>query len=379
MKAGVNMDFQFTADQQEMKEMVSTFAAQKVKPWIPRMERGEFPRELIQEMGDMGLMGLTAPPVLGGGGKDFISYIIAIHELSKVSATVGLILSVHTSVGTHPILRYGSRAQKEKFVPRLASGKSLAAFSLTEAHAGSDAAAISTSAVRKKDHYIINGSKVFTTNAGEADLYILFAVTDPSLGSRGISAFIVEKNTPGLSVGKDEKKMGLHGSRTAVLTFQDMEVPAGNLLGAPGEGFKVALANLNVGRIGIAAQALGLAEAAAETAIKHLKVQRNTPGQGAAFRLADMTSAVEVSRLLVYRAADLCARGVPCTKEVSMAKLFASRTAVRNASAAVDLAGLHGSSEDYPAARLFRDAKVTEIYEGTSEVQRIVIAKQLLQ
>ena len=313
---------------------------------------------------------------------DFTSYIIAIHELSKVSATVGVILSVHTSVGTNPILYYGNEAQKQKYVPKLASGEYLGAFCLTEPSAGSDAASLKTRAVKSGDDYIINGSKVFITNGGEADTYIVFASTNPDLGSKGISAFIVDKNTPGLVIGKDEQKMGLHGSRTVQLTFEDMKVPSENLLGEEGQGFKIALGNLDVGRIGIAAQALGIAEAALEAATDYAKERRQfgkpiASHQGVGFKLADMATAVEAAKLLIYRAAQLRQHGKKCGKEASMAKLFASKTAVDVTIEAIQVFGGYGYTEDYPVERYFRDAKVTEIYEGTSEIQRLVISKQL--
>lgn len=378
------MNLQFTDEQLMMRKMVRDFAETDIKPHIERMSAGEFPGDIIKKMGELGLMGITTPEQYGGAGMDFISYIIAIHELSKVSATVGVILSVHTSVGTNPILQFGTEEQKQKFIPRLAEGKSLAAFCLTEPGAGSDAGAIKSRAVKQGDHYVVNGSKMFITNGGEADIYIIFAVTDPTKGSRGISAFIVEKDTPGLLIGKDEKKMGLDGSRTVPLTFEDMKVPAENRLGEEGNGFRIAMANLNIGRIGIAAQALGIAEAAFEAAVGYAKERRQfgkpiAEQQAVAFKLADMGTAVESARLLLYRAADLCASGVPCVKEVSMAKLFASRAAMENATEAIQIFGGYGYTKDYPVERFFRDAKVTEIYEGTSEIQRIVISKQLLK
>jgi alkylation response protein AidB-like acyl-CoA dehydrogenase len=290
---------------------------------------------------------------------------------------------VHTSVGTNPILYFGTEEQKKKYVPKLASGEYLGAFCLTEPSAGSDAKSLKTKAVRQGDYYILNGSKVFITNGGEADTYIVFARTNPEEeGSRGISAFIVEKDTPGFIIGKDEKKMGLHGSRTVQISFEDAKVPAESLLGEEGQGFKIAMANLDVGRIGIAAQSLGIAEAALEHATAYAKerIQFGKPiaeQQGVAFKLADMATAVEAAKLLVYRAAFLRANGLPCSKEASMAKLFASRAAMENAIEAVQIFGGNGYTEDYPVERLFRDAKICEIYEGTSEIQRIVISKQL--
>lgn len=265
------MQLQFTDEQMMMRDMVRQFAQEKIQPWVGRMEAGEFPRELLQQMGELGLMGITTPEDLGGSGMDFTSYIIAINELSKVSAVMGVILSVHTSVGTNPIIYFGNEEQKKRYVPKLAAGEYLGAFCLTEPGAGSDAGSLQSKAVRDGDEYVINGSKVFITNGGEADVYIVFASTNPAEKTRGISAFIVEKGTPGLIIGKDEQKMGLHGSRTVQLTFDNCRIPTDNLLGEEGEGFKIAMANLDVGRIGIAAQALGIAEAALEAATTYAK------------------------------------------------------------------------------------------------------------
>ncbi|ASA97099.1 MULTISPECIES: acyl-CoA dehydrogenase [Anoxybacillus] len=379
------MNFHFTEEQQMMRQMVREFAANEIAPFVEHMERGEFPRPILKKMAELGLMGITVPEQYGGAGMDFTSYIIAIHEISKVSATVGVILSVHASVGTNPILYFGTEEQKQKYVPKLASGEYLGAFCLTEPGAGSDAASLKTTAIRDGDHYVLNGSKVFITNGGEADTYIVFARTNPEeKGSKGVSAFIVEKHTPGLVIGKDEKKMGLHGSRTVQLSFEDMRVPAENLLGQEGDGFKIAMVNLDSGRIGIAAQSLGIAEAALEHATNYAKerIQFGKPiaeQQGVAFKLADMATNVEAAKLLVYRAAFLRANGMPCGKEASMAKLFASKTAMENAIEAVQIFGGNGYTEDYPVERLFRDAKVCEIYEGTSEIQRLVISKHLFR
>jgi acyl-CoA dehydrogenase len=376
------MNLRFSEEQEMMRKMVRDFAENEIAPFIPRMEQGEFPREILRKMGELGLMGIPVPEKYGGAEMDFVSYIIAINEISRVSATVGVILSVHTSVGTNPILYFGSDEQKQRFLPKLASGEYLAAFCLTEAGSGSDAKSMKSRAVKKDDHYVVNGSKMFITNGGEADVYIVFASTNPELGSNGISAFIVEKNSPGLVIGKDEHKMGLHGSRTVQLTFEDMRVPVENLLGEEGEGFKIAMANLDVGRIGIAAQALGIAEAALETAVNYAKERQQfgkpiAAQQGIGFKLADMATNVEAARLLLYRAADLRAQGMKCGMEASIAKLFTSKTAVETAIEAIQVFGGYGYTEDYPVERYFRDAKVTEIYEGTSEIQRIVISKYL--
>ncbi|WP_010677232.1 acyl-CoA dehydrogenase [Bacillus timonensis] len=377
------MNFHFTEEQEMMRKMVRDFAKEEIAPFVERMENGEFPREILSKMASLGLMGITIPEEYGGAGMDFTSYIIAINELSKVSATIGVILSVHTSVGTNPILYFGTEEQKQKYIPKLASGEFLGAFCLTEPSAGSDAASLKTRAVKQGDHYVLNGSKVFVTNGGEADVYIVFARTNPNeAGSKGITAFIVEKNTPGFVFGKDEHKMGLLGSRTLQITLEDVKVPAENILGVEGDGFKVAMANLTVGRIGIAAQALGIAEAALEHAVEYAKgrYQFGKPIaslQGVGFKLADMATNVEAARLLVYRAAFLRENGLPCVKESSMAKLFASKTAMEVATEAIQVYGGYGYTKDYPVERFFRDAKITEIYEGTSEIQRIVVSKHL--
>ncbi|CAM3308758.1 acyl-CoA dehydrogenase [Brevibacillus invocatus] len=378
------MDFHFNEEQQMMRRMVRDFANKEMAPFIPIMEETEqFPLHIVKKMGEMGLMGIPVPEEWGGAGADFVSYILAINEIAKVSATMGVILSVHTSVGTNPILYFGTEEQKHKYVTKLATGEYLGAFALTEPHAGSDASSIRTQAVRKGDAYILNGSKIFITNGGVADTYITFAVTDPGKGARGISAFIVDKDTPGLTVGKKEKKMGLHGSNTTELVFDNAVVPAANLLGNEGEGFTIAMANLDKGRIGIAAQALGIAEAALHYATEYAK-ERKQFGQAigklqaVGFKLADMATKAEAARLLVYRAAWLCSKGLPCTKEASMAKLFASDAAMKLAIEAVQVFGGYGYTREYPVERLFRDAKITQIYEGTNEIQHLVITKQLL-
>ncbi|MCD1160658.1 acyl-CoA dehydrogenase [Peribacillus frigoritolerans] len=378
------MDFKFTEEHEMMRKMVSSFAENEITPHIEEMETGVFPKTILQKMGELGLMGIPISEEYGGAGMDFMSYIIAINEISKVSPTLGVILSVHTSVGTNPIVYFGTEEQKRKYVPKLAAGKNLGAFCLTEQSSGSDAASLKSKAVAVKEggQYRINGSKVFITNGGEADVFIVFASTDPQKGSKGISAFVVEKGTPGLIIGKDERKMGLHGSSTVQVTFEDMKVPTANLLGKEGEGFKIAMANLDAGRIGIAAQALGIAEGAMEHAVRYAKSREQfgkpiAEQQGIGFKLAEMATGIEASRLLVYRAAYLRSQGLNCGKEAAMAKLFASRTAVEVAIEAVQVFGGYGYTTDYPVERYFRDAKVTEIYEGTSEIQRMVISKNL--
>lgn len=376
------MELRLTEEQQMMQQMVRDFAKTEIEPFVPRMEAGEFPREILTKMGELGLMGMTVPEAYGGADMDFLSYILAIQELSKVSAVVGVILSVHTSVGTNPIMQFGNEEQKQHYLPKMASGEYLGAFCLTEPTAGSDAGSLKTRAVKDGDDYVLNGSKMFITNGGEADVYIVFASTDSSQRTRGITAFIVDKDTPGLVIGKDEHKMGLHGSRTVEVAFENMRVPADKRLGEEGEGFKIAMANLDVGRIGIASQSLGIAEAALVAATDYAKEREQfgkpiAYNQGVGFKLADMATNVEASRLLVYRAAHLRQQGKPCGKEASMAKLYASRTAVETAIEAVQVFGGYGYTKDYPVERYFRDAKITEIYEGTSEIQRLVISKQL--
>lgn len=376
------MNLTFTKEQEMMRTMVRDFAENEIAPFVEKMEEGVFPRALLKKMGELGLMGIPVPEQYGGSEMDFVSYVIAIHEISRVSPCMGVILSVHTSVGTNPILYFGTEDQKQKYIPKLASGEYLGAFCLTEPSSGSDAASLKSRAVRAGDFYKINGSKLFITNGGEAGVFLVFASTDPEAGSKGITAFIVEKNTPGLIIGKDERKMGLHGSSTVQLTFEDMLVPAENRLGSEGEGFRIAMAGLEAGRIGIAAQALGIAEGAYEHAVRYAKerVQFGKPiaaQQGIGFKLAEMATAIEASRLMVYRAADLRSKGHPCGKEASMAKLIASKSAVQVSTEAIQVFGGYGYTKEYPVERYFRDAKVTEIYEGTSEIQRIVISKHL--
>lgn len=379
------MHLHFTEEQEMMRKMVRDFAQNEVAPEVERMElEDRFPEEIIKKMGELGLLGIPVPEKFGGAGMDYVSYIIAIHELSKVSATLGVILSVHTSVGTFPILKFGTEEQKKHYVTKLASGEYLGAFALTEPGAGSDAANLKTRAVKDGDYYVLNGSKIFITNGGFADTYIVFAVTDPDKGSKGISSFIVEKDTPGFEIGKREKKMGLHGSSTVSLTFENCRVPASQLLGEEGEGYKIALSNLNIGRIGIGAQALGIAEAALSAAVEYAKEREQfgkpiSHNQGISFKLADMATAVEASRLLIYNAASLYAAGENCIKEASMAKKFASQTAVDVSIEAVQVFGGYGYTKDYPVERYMRDAKITQIYEGTTEIQNLVISRQLLK
>jgi alkylation response protein AidB-like acyl-CoA dehydrogenase len=378
------MNFGFTDEQEMMRKMVRNFAQKEIQPMIEQMEETDaFPLEVVRKMGEYGLMGIPIPQEWGGAGMDFTSYIIAIHELSKVSATLGVILSVHTSVGTNPILYFGTAEQKRRYVPRLASGQAIGAFALTEPGSGSDAAAMKMTADRGGEHYLLNGSKMFITNGGVADTYIVFALTHVA-GERKPTAFIVNKDTPGLTIGKKEKKMGLHGSATTPLLFENAQVPITQRLGEEGEGFKIAMANLDVGRIGIAAQGLGIAEAALENATQYAKerVQFGKPIaalQGVSFKIADMATQIEAAKLLVYRAADLRSKGIACGKEASMAKMFATDVAMKSAIEGLQVFGGYGYTKEFPLERLFRDAKVTQIYEGTNEIQRIVISKHLLQ
>jgi alkylation response protein AidB-like acyl-CoA dehydrogenase len=378
------VDLKLTEEQAMMRKMVKDFACEEITPVISRMEeKDEFPRDLISKMAEVGLMGIPVPEEYGGAGASFLSYILAIEQIAKVSAAVSVILAVHTSVCTIPILKYGTKEQKQKYVTRLARGEYVGAFALTEPHAGSDAARIRTSARRVRDKYILNGNKVFITNAEAADVFVAFAVTDPSQGKKGITAFIVDRNTPGFRVGKKEKKMGLHGSGTSEVIFEEAEVPAENRLGEEGEGYKVALSNLAGGRIGIAAQGLGIASAAFEHALNYAK-ERNQFGkpiarqQAIQFKLADMATEIEAARLLTYRAADLRGQGKPCRMEAAMAKRFATDIAMKAAVEAVQIFGGYGYTREFPVERFFRDAKVTQIYEGTNEIQRIVIANELL-
>lgn len=385
MNRGEHMIPSFTDEQLMIQKMVRDFAQKEIVPKAASIdETDEFPIEIIKKMAELGLLGIPIPEEWGGVGADFISYILAIEELSKASAVIGVILAVHTSVGTYPILIFGNKEQKEKYITKLAGGELLGAFALTEPTAGSDAANIKTTAVKQGDNYILNGSKVFITNGGVADTYITFAVTDPTKGAKGISAFILDKDTPGFKVGKKEKKMGLNGSNTTMLHFDNTEVPVENLLGNEGDGFKIAMANLDGGRIGIGAQALGIAQAALDASLKYAKerIQFGKPiadQQALQFKLADMATKIEAARLLVYHAAHVRQHNGKSTKLAAMAKRFATDTAMEVTTEAVQIFGGYGYTRDYPVERYFRDAKVTQIYEGTNQIQRIVIANQLLK
>jgi len=365
------MDFLLSARHLARREEFRAFAAKEITPAV-----NGFARENIRKLARRGYMGLPIPAEWGGLGEDFLTYILLIEEISRVCASTGVILAVHTSVGSFPLFYFGTTAQKRRYLDRLARGSLLGAFALTEADAGSDAAALRMSARRAPGGgYILNGTKLFITSGGEADLYTVFALTDPARGSKGITAFLVEKGTPGLEIGPPERKMGLHGSVTTELRFSDALVPGENRLGAEGEGFAIAMSLLDGGRIGIAAQGLGLARAALEDTIAHLGA---APGQGAAFTLASLHTRLEAARLLVYRAAMLKEAGVSCTREASMAKLFATDLAVDAATRCLDLWKLAGAAADNPVARYFCDAKVTQIYEGSNQIQRLIIARELL-
>ncbi|SEO49487.1 acyl-CoA dehydrogenase family protein [Paenibacillus sp. OV219] len=376
------MKLKFTKEQELLRSSVRTFAASAVTAAVPAMEENDtFPRPLVDEMGRLGFMGIPIAKEYGGRGLTLTSYILAIEELSRVSAAVGVILSVHTSVGTLPIVYHGTDEQKQTYLPKLASGQWLGAFALTEPHAGSDASTIRTAAVRDSDTYVLSGSKLFITNGGEADNYILFAaVQDGYTGNRGgITAFLVDKNTPGFRVGKKEKKMGLHGSNTCELILEEAIVPADRRLGQEGQGFAIAKSALNGGRIGIGAQALGIARGALELAEQQATAMPQRQRSRAASELREMAAQVEAAALLVYRAADMHERGIRCTKEASMAKMFASDTAMSIATKTLQWCGAGGLADELPAERFFRDAKVTQIYEGTNEIHRMVISGELLR
>ena len=377
------MDFEWTSEQEEIHKLVRTFAREVIVPRAAEIDETDtFPRDIVRKMADLGLMGLPIPEEWGGVGADFMSYVRAIEEISYASAAVGVILAVHTSVGTFPILYFGSEEQKQKFLPKLASGEWLAAFALTEPNAGSDASSIRTRAVRDGEDYVLNGSKVFITNGGEADVYCVFAVTHPGRGSRGITAFLVERDTPGFRIGKKERKMGLNGSATCELLFDDARVPAANRLGGEGDGFSIAMRLLDGGRIGIGAQALGIARAAFDAAHAYVR-QRKQFGQelahfqGVQFMVADMATRIEAAQWLIYNAAYRKEHGKKCSREASMAKLYASDTAMQVTTDAVQLHGGYGYIKDFHVERYMRDAKVTQIYEGSNQIQRVVIARQL--
>jgi butyryl-CoA dehydrogenase len=379
------VDFELTDEQQLIRDAVREFAEAEITPVAAEIDRDHrFPAELLPKLAEMNLMGMTFPEKEGGAGADYVSYVIAVEEISRACASTGIIMSSHNSLATWPIYKFGSRAQKDRYMHDMTSGRRLGAFALTEPAAGTDAAAGTTTAVPTADGYAINGSKMFISNAPHAEIYIVFAKTDPDHGTRGISAFIVDSDTPGFAVGEAEHKMGIRGSSTPPLYFTDMRVPKEALLGEEGEGFKIAMATLDGGRIGVSAQALGIAQAALEASVDYAKerVQFGKPIanlQAIQWMIADSALEVDAARLLVYRAAACVAGGRPYSTEGAMAKLFASETATRVAGRAIQIHGGYGYTEAYPVERNYRDAKITELYEGTSEVQRMVIARSALR
>lgn len=374
------MNLELTMEQKMIQKMVREFTENEVKPIAAETDRtAQYPKDTIDQLFRYGVMGMCVPKEYGGAGADVLSAAIAVEELSKYCASTGDIVATHNGLCCDPILANGTEEQKKKYLPMLTTGGHVGAFALTEPNAGSDASKGQTVARFEGDHYVLNGSKIFITNGYVADIFVVFAMTDKSQGNRGISAFIVEKDFPGFSVGKHEVKMGLHGSPTAEIVFQDCIVPKENLLGKEGKGFKIAMQTLDGGRIGIAAQALGIAEGAMNEAIEYTKarVQFGKPiskFQNTQFVLADMAVGCEAGRFLIYDAAEKKQKGERYTKEAAMAKLFCSEHANKTVTKALQALGGYGYTNDYPLERMMRDAKITEIYEGTSEVQRIVIS-----
>jgi butyryl-CoA dehydrogenase len=379
------MDFELTDEQQLIRDAVREFAEAEVTPIAAELDRDHrFPYELMPKLAEMNLMGMPYPEKAGGAGADYVSYVIAVEELSRACASTGIIVSAHTSLATWPVSKFGTEAQQDRYLHDMASGRRLGAFALTEPAAGTDAGAGTATATPHADGYALNGSKMFITNAPYAEVYIVFAKTDPERGTRGMSAFIVEKDTPGFSVGEAEHKLGIRGSSTPPVYFSDCRVPREALLGAEGDGFKIAMQTLDGGRIGVSAQALGIAQAALDASVAYAKerVQFGKPIatlQAIQWMIADMATEIDAARLLVYRAASCVDNGRPYSTEGAMAKLFASETATRVAGKAIQIHGGYGYTESYPVERNYRDAKITEIYEGTSEVQRMVIARSTLR
>ncbi|MCL6565269.1 MAG: acyl-CoA dehydrogenase [Acidobacteriia bacterium] len=379
------MDFSLSEEQQQLRRTVREFAEGEIAPKVMEWdEASRFPVEILPQLAEMGLLGIIFPERYGGAGLGYIEYVIAIEELSRVDGSVGILVAAHNSLCANHIYKFGTEEQKQKYLVPLAQGKKLGAWSLTEPEAGSDAAGTKTTAVRQGDCWVLNGAKTFTTNGHYADICVAMAVTDPGKGHHGISAFIVEKGTPGFRPGKKENKLGLRASDTSEIVFTDCRIPAANLLGRQGEGFKNSLAILDGGRISIAALALGMAQGAYEASLRYAR-QRKQFGrpiaefQAIQFKLADMATQIEAARLLTYRAAWLADRGDGrFTKEASMAKLYAGEVAVRVANEAVQIHGGYGFIKDYPAEKYYRDVKLCTIGEGTSEIQRLVIARQLL-
>ncbi len=378
------MDFVLSKEHEMARTLFREFAEKEVKPLAAEIDQTErFPTETVEKLKKYGFLGIPFPREVGGQGCDTLTYVLCIEELSKVCATTGVIVSAHTSLGTDPIKKFGTPEQQEKYLKKLASGEYLGAFALTEPGAGTDASGQQTKAVLVGDHYVLNGSKIFITNGGQADTYIVFAMTDKSKGTKGISAFIVEKGFPGFSIGKKEDKLGIRASSTTELIFENCIVPKENLLGAEGKGFSIAMQTLDGGRIGIAAQALGIAAGALDEAKKYVNERKQfgrpiSKFQNTQFVFADLATKVEAARMLVYKAAMAKDTQKRFSVEAAMAKLFAAETAMEVTTKVVQMFGGYGYTRDYPVERMMRDAKITEIYEGTSEVQRMVIAGNLL-
>jgi len=381
------MHFQLTEEQKLIRQTVREFAEKELLPGAAERDETEsFDRALMHDkVAELGLTGIVFPEEYGGAGADYISYSIAVEELSRVCASTGVTLSAHLSLGANPIYLFGTEEQKQKFLKPLAEGSKLGAFALTETSAGSDAGGTKTTASKEGDSWVLNGTKIFCTNGGEAEIYIVFARSDKQAEKHhGISAFIVEKDTPGFTFGKKESKMGIRSSPTRELVFDNCRIPAGNLLGPEGSGFKVAMKTLDGGRIGIASQALGIAQGAFDAALAYARERKQFDQpigsfQAIQFMLADMALAIESSRLLVYQAAYRASAGLSYSKESAMAKLSAAETAMNVTTKAVQIFGGYGYTRDFPVERMMRDAKITEIYEGTSEVQRLVIGTALLR
>lgn len=378
------MDFTLDKQHEMARTLFRDFAQNEVKPLAQEVDETErFPMETVQKLGKYGMMGVPIPREFGGQGCDTLTYVLLVEELSKVCGTTGVIVSAHTSLCADPIYKFGTDEQKAKYLPDLVAGKKVGAFCLTEPGAGTDASGQQTKAVLEGDHYVLNGSKIFITNGGVAETFVVFAMTDKSKGTKGISAFIVEKSFPGFSVGTLEKKMGIRGSSTTEIIFQDCIVPKENMLGAEGKGFSLAMKTLDGGRIGIAAQALGIAAGALDNTIQYVKERKQfgkpiAKFQNTQFQLADMATRVEAARNLVYKAAIAKDTQKVFSVEAAMAKLFAAETAMSVTTKAVQLHGGYGYTREYDVERMMRDAKITEIYEGTSEVQRMVISGNLL-
>lgn len=377
------MEFLFTEEQKMLKEMVAKFASEKIAPVAAENERNHrFPKEIIEEAGELGLMGIAYPTEYGGAGMDYVSYMIAVEEISRWCASTGVIISAHSSLACDPIYRFGTEEQKQKFLPDMLSGKKIGAFSLTESSAGSDSSNTKTIARKDGNKWVINGSKLFATNGNEADVFILIARTGED--KHNLSAFIVERDMPGYRIGKLEKKLGIRSSSTAEIILEDVVVPEENLLGEIGKGFKVAMLTLDGGRLGIASQALGIARASIEDAIKYAKerIQFDQPianFQAIQWMIADMWVEYESALLLTWRASVMKDKGMNYSREAAMAKLKASEVATYCADRCIQIHGGYGYTEDFNAERYYRDAKITELYEGTSEIQRLVISRSLLK